>query len=90
MGKKSLKKVLSGIGLAALVAGTQAMAPTAVVAGSASGCTSKKTGAVSTEEKVVPDDAVNDEKGSVLSPEENLKDEAAKEAAPEEAHGKSG
>ena len=89
MGKQSLKKVLSGIGIAALVAGTQAL-PTAAVAGSASGCTSKKTGAVSTEEKALPDDAVSDEKDSVLHPGENPVEEAAKEAAPQEAHGKSG
>jgi len=90
MGKKYLKKVLSGISIAALVAGSQALAPTAAVAGSASGCSSKKTGAVSTEEQAVPSDDATDEKGSVLNTEKNLMDETAEEAAPQEARGKSG
>lgn len=34
MGKKYLKKVLAGIGIAGLVAGTQTLAPKAAVAGS--------------------------------------------------------
>ena len=37
MEKKYLKKVLAGLGIASLVAGSQAMAPKPVVAGSASG-----------------------------------------------------
>lgn len=89
MGKKCLKKVLSGIGIAALVAGTQAMAPAAVVAGSASGCSSKKTGTVSTEEKTAPSD-VSDEKGSAVNTEESAIDETVKEGVPQKAHGKSG
>lgn len=90
MGKKYLKKVLSGIGIAALVAGTQAMAPTAAVAGSASGCSSKKIGAASTEEKAVTSDAPSDEKGSVLNTEKDPINETHHEAAPQEARGKSG
>jgi radical SAM modification target selenobiotic family peptide len=88
MQKKYLKKVLAGIGIAGLVAGAQAIAPKPVVAGSASGWSSKKTGAVSTEEKAASEEKAMEKKST--HDKEAVEEKASETAKPAEEKMKAG